>query len=139
MVDRRTFARLKKLLLARDVDLVEQGVELVVSLDDPELWDALLEGVEWIPPCEEQWPGRTVTVAGGWTPNALFTGTAPAQPFHELALTLLVAHAPGPVRDQVTGLRIRGSERLWRTAARLGRIPLDALERYPNLRALDLE
>ncbi|HNH49223.1 MAG TPA: hypothetical protein PKY30_19410, partial [Myxococcota bacterium] len=38
---------LLRLLRARDPDLVDQGVALAVALGDPQLFDSLLEGVEF--------------------------------------------------------------------------------------------
>ncbi|MEQ1502450.1 MAG: hypothetical protein ABMB14_09470 [Myxococcota bacterium] len=141
-VDRHLFARLKKLLLARDVDLIEQGVEFATSLDEPELWDALLTGVDYRAEHQEpdRW-GRMVTKPPLWAPNALFTGTGPAQPFHDLALTLLVAVATTPtgaaLRDRIEQLHLPTPVEHG-TRVRLPRIPLDAFPRYPNLKSLSL-
>lgn len=139
-VDRHLLARLKKLLLARDVDLISQGVEFVSSLDDEELWDLLLAGVDYLPEAEEPQHNGTVKIRPPeWVRNPLFTGTAPAQPYHDLALTLLVANAPsGALRDRVDALVVRSWDGGW-PRTYFERMPLDGIERYPNLRKLTVQ
>ena len=63
---RKTMARLKKLLRARDVDLIEQGVELVAALDDPQVWATLLEGVRYDPEAMK---------SGRWASKARWRGS----------------------------------------------------------------
>lgn len=127
-VSRQDLARLKKLLLARDVDLVQQGVEFVAAMDEPELWSTLLSGVSYR--SEKNATGYT---AGAFVPNRMFTGTGPAQPFHDLALMLLVANSPmQELKDQVVALFpvvYSGGYR----GTNLTRLPLEGIERFTNL------
>ncbi|MEN0060822.1 MAG: hypothetical protein AAGA48_01670 [Myxococcota bacterium] len=138
-VSRSQFARLKRLLLARDVDLVVQGVDLVVALDDEELWARLLEGIRYDPDPEPRRWGAADRTGPTFTPNRLFTGTAPAQLYHDLAMVLLIAEAPDPtLRNAVTALRVRGQVNLLSDRWTLDPWPLDRLAAYPNLQQLIL-
>lgn len=69
--------RLKKLLLARDAALIDQGVELVRSLGDAALFDTLLNGVGWAatpsPDASEERSFGALTTHG-----SLFEDAAPA-------------------------------------------------------------
>jgi hypothetical protein len=135
---RQLLARLKKLLLSREVDLIVQGVEFVAALGEQEVWDALLQGVTYAP--DRAVETRSGTWKGpGLVPNPLFTGTGPAQVYHDLALTLLVAHSPlEELKAQVTSLRLRASAGGWRDP-RISRMPLEGFEQFPNLTSLMLE
>jgi Leucine-rich repeat (LRR) protein len=135
---RQLLARLKKLLLSRDVDLIVQGVEFVASLGEQEVWDALLHGVGYA-------TDRVVELRSGtWkgpslVPNPLFSGTSPAQVYHDLAMTLLVANSPlEELKAQVVSLRLRASAGGWRDP-RISRMPLEGLEQFPNLKHLSIE
>lgn len=130
-VSRTVIARLKRLLLARDVDQVLQGVQLAAALDDADVYEALLSGVTW----SEGWVHRRRWRGPGLVGNALFTGTRPAQPYLDLALTLLVAHSPlQALKEQVVALRLEASH--GGEGPPLAWLPLDGLQRYPNLREL---
>ena len=48
-VDPKMFSSVKQMLTTPDADRVMQGIELVRSLDDEALYDALLEGVVYEP------------------------------------------------------------------------------------------
>ena len=138
MAFRNTMARLKKLLLSRDIDLIEQGVEFVAAMDDPEIWDALLTGVTWKTDYHPEPRWRSTGHWGGLVPNKLFEGTKHGQPYHDLALTLLVCHCPNEkLRSQVDRLKIQAGG--YGVKVPLERIPLDGLEKLPNLRELRLD
>ncbi len=87
--------RLKKLLLARDAALIDQGVELVRSLGDAALFDTLLNGVGWAatpsPDASEDRSFGALTMRGSY-----FEDTAPATPLRVRAVLALAAAAPPP-------------------------------------------
>ena len=158
---RKTLAQLKKLLFTRDPEVTAQGVELLRSLGDPALFDALLAGVTWSCPTSTD-PARplwgTFTV-GGPCGNAPTTGRFDLM----VALALLGAAPPesavaAKLVASVTSLMLdRGYEhnqarpidlaplrvfvnleRLWvRTAGPI--TALDALVGLPTLRELHLD
>lgn len=85
---RSVWTRLKKLLLSRDPETIDQGVELVRALEDPTLYAELLDGVKWAPP-DRKHPCGTVAMKGTW-----FEDTAPAEPYRLRAVLALAAAAP---------------------------------------------
>ena len=42
--DKKTFSKIKKLLLSRDINKIDLGVELLISLNSPDLFNILLDG-----------------------------------------------------------------------------------------------
>ena len=117
-VDKKALTSLKKLLVSRDIDHVLQGVELMRSLEDVDIYNYFLDGV-------------STDVDGSPVPNATFKGTGPAQPFLNVALLGVIAHAPeacevaSALRKSVTNLTM----------------PLastDTLPACPNLQSLNL-
>lgn len=117
-------ARLKKMLLAREIDAVEQGLELVFSLDNPEVHEALLNGVEFND--------------GRFKPNNIFSGTRPAQPFHDYALWNLVARLE---TDKAAALRKAATSLIISRDHARGpdKISLKRIERLSALESLRLE
>ena len=122
---RTVVARLKKLLLQRDVDAIMQGVELAVSLDDEEVWHTLLDGVEYDP----------TAGLGKLVPNKVFSTTSVGQPWHDLALRLLVTNSSSSLKDQVTGLTLGGK----RPKKPLTDLSVKGLNLFPNLERLQIK
>jgi hypothetical protein len=85
---RKAWTQLKKLLLSRDVAMIDQGVELVRSLNDPVFYDELLKGVTWVAPTRNNTLGQLSFV------GSFFEDTGPARPYRERAVLALVAAAP---------------------------------------------
>lgn len=85
---RKAWTQIKKLLLTRDAETVDQGVELVRALDDASIFDELLSGVTWAPP-DRMHPCGTLVTKGTW-----FEDTEPAKPFRVRAILALAAAAP---------------------------------------------
>ncbi|MFO0647850.1 MAG: hypothetical protein U0326_16545 [Polyangiales bacterium] len=61
---RKAWTQIKKLLLTRDADTIDQGVELVRALDDASIFDESL-GVTWSPP-DRRHPCGTIVTRGTW-------------------------------------------------------------------------
>ncbi len=82
----------RKLITSRDAAARRQGFELVKQLDDPEVYDVLVEGATY--------------GSGDLVPNNAFTGAKIRQ--HELSYMFawLLAASNHPVKEQVTGLRL---------------------------------
>lgn len=134
-----TLKKLERLLRSRDTDLVIQGVELVRSLDDADLWHQLLDGVGFDPEPKTQRWGKSNRPSPTFVPNRRFTGTGPAQVFHDLALLGLVAFGPATeVREAVEALVVRDRETSYGAKSSLTAWPLEWLAAYPNLRRLTL-
>ncbi len=85
---RKAWTQIKKLLLTRDAETIDQGVELVRALDDLSIFDELLKGVTWAPP-DRLHPCGAVVTKGTW-----FEDTEPAKPFRVRAILALAAAAP---------------------------------------------
>lgn len=95
-LDRHDLARLKQLLLARDAEQIHQGIELIRSLGDASVVDQFLDGVTWDPMLTTfrgRWASRFLN--GSLRPNALFEDTAPARPWHLIAMLGLVSTGLG--------------------------------------------
>lgn len=109
VVDKKTFSKIKKLLTTRDIGLIDQGVELVRSLEDHSLYQELLEGVEYKIFISTGWDGEEIK-EGRLIPNPIFTGTGPAQPYLNYAMRGLINDAPNDfvqeIRKQVIELDI---------------------------------
>jgi len=71
-VSKKELSNIKKLLQSRDLDVVISGVDLVASLNNEALCNALLEGIGY--------DGNTIV------PNRIFEGTGPAQPYLNTAM-----------------------------------------------------
>jgi len=74
-------AKIKKLILKRDYDTINQGIELLRALDDPAVFESLLAGC-------------SINENGKLMGNRIFTGTGPAQPYLDYALVNLIGYAP---------------------------------------------
>ena len=82
--DKKTFTKIKKLLLSRDINKIDLGIELLTSLNSPELFNTLLDG------CKLETKGSESILHT----NKVFTGTGPAQPFLNYALMNIIASLP---------------------------------------------
>jgi surface protein len=99
--DKRTFLKIKKLLVSRDYDKIDLGLELLISLNNLELFESLLDG------CKIS-TSLTESASRGWSApdeaggkeyyqlikNKFFTGSDPAQPYLDYALEKIIINAP---------------------------------------------
>ena len=88
--DKKTFSKIKKLLLSRDIDKIDLAIELFISLNNTELFNTLLDGckLETIDSSEpNHFESKLRT-------NKIFTGTGPAQPLLNYALMNIIASVP---------------------------------------------
>jgi len=72
---------IKLLLKQRDYDAIDTGIELARALDEPAVFETLLEGC-------------SIDKEGKLCRNNIFTGTGPAQPYLDYALVNLIGYAP---------------------------------------------
>lgn len=119
-------ARIRPLLLSEESDTIVQGIELVIALEDEELWRSLLAGLLYFD--------------GGFAikpmvKNPLFSDFDSDRPGRDLAAMMLVAHGPNEgLRQEIRSLSLRAS-------SRLTEIPGEALEAIaclPNLERLSI-
>ncbi|MBT5224237.1 MAG: leucine-rich repeat protein [Candidatus Marinimicrobia bacterium] len=73
---------IKKFLKQRDYESIDMGIELARGLDEPAVFETLLDG------CAISGNGKLVR-------NAAFTGSGPAQPYLDYALWNLILLSPG--------------------------------------------
>ena len=108
-VDKKTFSKIKKLLTARDINLIDQGLELVRSLDNDSLYQKLLKGIHYKVFKSKRWR-REDQENGRLVPNPTFTGTGPAQPYLNYAMRGLINNAPNDfvqkIRNEVKVLNL---------------------------------
>jgi len=78
---KKNITKIKKFLKQRDYDAIDTGIELARGLDEPAVFETLLEG------CSINEEGHLVR-------NKIFSGSEPAQPFQDYALWNLFAYAP---------------------------------------------
>ena len=90
---KKAVAKIKKLLTQRDYDAIDMGVELARSLDDPGVFEALLEGCSIGKRRVREWHGM-VERDGRFIGNKIFSGTGPAQPYLDHAMFGLISWAP---------------------------------------------
>ena len=77
--DKKAISKIKKLLTARDFDKIDLGLELLISLNNLELFETLLYGCK---------------IGSFLTRNKFFTGTEPAQRYLDYVLINIIANAP---------------------------------------------
>ena len=89
--DKKAYSKIKKLIVSRDTDKIDLGIELAVSLNNSSIFSSLLAGCKLT-----QSEGRyedsdkeTKLVA-----NKLFTGSGPATPYLKYALLSMIANVP---------------------------------------------
>ena len=78
---KKNISKIKKLLKQRDYDVIDIGIELIISLNEPEIFETLLDGIKFEIPIDKksgwqakhEWPMELIR-------NNFFTGTAPARP-----------------------------------------------------------
>ena len=92
---KKNISKIKKLLKQRDYDVIDIGIELIISLNDPEIFETLLDGIKFEIPIDKksgwqakhEWPMELIR-------NNFFTGTAPARPYLDYALWNIIGYAP---------------------------------------------
>ena len=89
--DKRTFSKIKKLIVARDTDQIDMAVELTISLNNSNIFKTLLDGCK-LTQVESSY--RDGGIESKLTTNKLFTGSGPAQPFLNYALISIIANVP---------------------------------------------
>jgi len=82
---KKTVVKIKKLLKKRDCDIIDSGIELARALDEPAVFETLLEG------CSIDKEGKIIR-------NKIFTGTGPAQPYLDHALLNLIGYNPNDTK-----------------------------------------
>tara|TARA_B110001450_G_scaffold91660_1_gene86920 strand:+ start:2154 stop:5513 length:3360 start_codon:yes stop_codon:yes gene_type:complete len=88
--DKKTFTKIKKLLLSRDINKIDLGVELLTSLNSPDLFNILLDGCM----LETKNGSEPNYFESKLHTNKVFTGTGPAQPFLNYAIMNIIASLP---------------------------------------------
>jgi len=86
--DRKSFSEIKKLLIIRDFDKIDEGVQKLVSLNKLELYETLLDG------CEIMVDKTNWGISKKLIKNKIFTGSGPAQPYLNYALFSIIANTP---------------------------------------------
>ena len=84
ITEKQKITKIKKLLLERNCDNIDLGIELLVGLNDKNLFETFLKD------CKIDKEGNLIT-------NKLFSGSGPAQPFLNYALINLIANCPQDV------------------------------------------
>jgi len=108
--DKKTFSKIKKLLIERDYDKINLGIELLRSLDKKEVYETLLYDCKINTNDYDDFEVfsskfslfySTITLPAYGLElirNKLFTGSEPAQPFLDYALINLIANAPSDAK-----------------------------------------
>ena len=94
-IDKKTITKIKKLLTSRDIGKIDLAVELIISLNNYELFNFLLDR------CKLETLEADVNEVGDLNyfnsvlhTNKFFTGTGPSQPFLNYALMSIVSNLP---------------------------------------------
>ena len=87
---KKTFSKIKKLLILRDINKIDLGIELLVALNNTELFNILLDGCK----LETKNGSEPNYFESKLHTNKFFTGTGPAQPFLNYALINIIASLP---------------------------------------------
>ncbi|MGO4819691.1 hypothetical protein, partial [Flavobacterium sp. W22_SRS_FP1] len=77
----KALSKIKKVLNQRDYGQIDIGIELIRSLDQPDLFEDLLEG------CKINENGEIIK-------NKFFSGTKPTQPYLDYSILTLINFAP---------------------------------------------
>ena len=128
---KKTVVKIKKFLKQRDYGNIDTGIELARALDEPAVFETLLEG------CSIDKEGKLVR-------NKIFTGTGPAQPYLDYALLNLIVFAPENTeldeslkRSNIKSLSF--SEVPWQNKkSRISEVP-SSLANFTALKTLNLE
>jgi surface protein len=83
--DKKTISKIKKLLIARDFDKIDLGIELLISLNSIELFETLLYDYK-IDSKTYKWEMLKR--------NKIFSGSGPAQPYLDYAFLNVIANNP---------------------------------------------
>ncbi len=132
---RKRFSAVRAQLNAKDLDVIEQGAELLAALGDAGLFDELVAGATWTD-CEASVAKKA---AGGFTPPPSLGAAKTANAYQTAALLALVSRAPegAPtargLRDAVRSLLLGG-----RTIYDSAPVDLGPLRGLPNLTRLHL-
>ena len=81
----------KKFLVSRDLDQIDMGIELLVSLNNKELFESLLHDCK-ITISDDSYKNQKLVC------NKTFTGSGPAQPYLNYSLFNVIANAPADVK-----------------------------------------
>ena len=90
--EKKAFSEIKKLLIIRDFDKIDLGIEKLLSLNNVKLFETLLYG------CKIELIQRGRKNKYKLKTNDFFTGTAPAQPFLNYAVFCIIAYAPNKAK-----------------------------------------
>ncbi|MEL6346666.1 MAG: hypothetical protein AAFV53_26370 [Myxococcota bacterium] len=135
MSESRLLSQIQTLMLEPDSASVAQGVELLSSLDDPELFDLLLANVYYTPEMIE----HEEQSFGGLEPNLRFARASRAGHIEHVLLALLAAAPAGTtaarMRDKITSLTL-GEMTAAPPHKPTSLTSLAYLDRFPSLRAL---
>lgn len=138
---RRQLSDLKKLLRSRNIDEILQAVELAASLDDDEIFDALLEGADYVPA-----PATTTLdeakqansqEAGYIVPSRAFGMQSRINRWHQIGTALLLSRSRHPLANKVTELSL-GQGIPWMYTTTRARLRFPDLSGLPNLERLEL-
>lgn len=124
-------SKIEKLLLARDMERIDQGVELLRALDDVSLFDALLQGTRY----HVSGPNEARLLSDGWLESS-----SVVLPFRRHAMRAIAGAAPAgslgaTLRAGVDTLMIDGQ----RTKKDRVRISLAGLDAFGTLKRLRVE
>lgn len=128
---------IRQLLRSRNLGSIREAVERVAELDDPELWDEVLRGAEWVKDdvrkrLSTRRTSKGTRMIGRIRPSHIFDSNGPSMLWDEMATMMLLANSKSPIREEVTHLTV--------TAEDFYEIELDLadLPKFPNLKHLDL-
>jgi len=129
--DKQNVAKIKKLIRTRDFEKIEMGIELVRSIDKPEIYDELLGNVEYT---FDQWSG---SFKHDWK------GAGPDEHYFQTAILGLLNFSPKgskgfEIRDSVKILRIKG-EVVSGHSYTPSKVYAKYLSNFSNLKFLKLE
>jgi surface protein len=92
--ERKALSEIKKLLVVRDFDKIDLGLDKLISLNNIKLFETLLYGCK-IELTQANQPNRfSHQMISNLRRNEFFTGTGPAQPYLNYALFCVIAHSP---------------------------------------------
>ena len=129
--EKQNVAKIKKLIRTRDFEKIEMGIELVRSIDKPEIYDELLGNVEYT---FDQWSG---SFKHDWK------GAGPDEHYFQTAILGLLNFSPKgskgfEIRDSVKILRIKG-EVVSGHSYTPSKVYAKYLSNFSNLKFLKLE
>jgi hypothetical protein len=82
--EKKIITKIKKLIISRDYGLINAGIELLRSIDNTFIYEYFLHG-------------NLINEEGYLITSKLFSGTNPAQPYHDYALISLINYAPNEI------------------------------------------